>query len=133
MNRKILVIAALMGGLSVILGAFGAHALKEMISLEAQATFETGVRYQMYHALLLLFVGQIDNLNSKTKKVVLWMVAVGVLCFSGSIYGLSTNELTGFDFKKIALITPLGGVLLITAWAILLITFLKEGADKSQF
>lgn len=125
MNKRILILAAVLGLTSVIIGAFGAHGLKEVLNTEQLQTFEVGVRYQMYHALFLLFIGLIGKISEKTKSTIFYLVFVGVIFFSGSIYGLATNNLTGFDFSKIALITPIGGTLLIAAWAILLINFLK--------
>ena len=125
MNKKIIIIAAFLGVLSVILGAFGAHGLKESISADALQTFETGVRYQMYHALMLLFVGINQFLSLKSKSIIFYLVLIGVVFFSGSIYGLATNELTSFDFKKIALITPFGGLFLITSWVVLLFSTIK--------
>ena len=125
MNKRILILASFLGLTSVIIGAFGAHGLKEVLDAEQLQTFEVGVRYQMYHALFLLFIGLIDKISEKTKSTIFYLVFVGVIFFSGSIYGLATNNLTGFDFSKIALITPIGGTLLIAAWAILLISFLK--------
>lgn len=125
MNKRILILATVLGLTSVIIGAFGAHGLKEVLDAEQLQTFEVGVRYQMYHALFLLFIGLIDKISEKTKSTIFYLVFVGVIFFSGSIYGLATNDLTGFDFSKIALITPIGGALLIAAWAILLINFLK--------
>ncbi|MCX7547014.1 DUF423 domain-containing protein [Xanthomarina sp. F1114] len=130
MNKRILIAAAILGVLSVVLGAFAAHGLKELISLEAQQTFETGVRYQMYHAILLLFVGGSNYVNEKSKKSIFYLVLIGLLFFSGSIYGLATNELTGFNFKSIAFITPIGGLMLIISWLVLLINFLKVKADN---
>ena len=125
MNKKILIAGALLGLTSVIIGAFGAHGLKELISVEAQQTFETGVRYQMYHALLLLFVGSTSLVKSKPKKVIFYFTLIGLLFFSGSIYGLATNILTSFDFKTIGFITPIGGLLLILSWVLLFVNFLK--------
>lgn len=125
MNKRILILATVLGLTSVIIGAFGAHGLKEVLDAEQLQTFEVGVRYQMYHALFLLFIGLIDKISEKTKSTIFYLVFVGVIFFSGSIYGLATNDLTGFDFSKIALITPIGGALLIASWAILLINFLK--------
>lgn len=125
MNKRILILASFLGLTSVIIGAFGAHGLKEVLDAEQLQTFEVGVRYQMYHALFLLFIGLIDKISEKTKSTIFYLVLVGVIFFSGSIYGLATNDLIGFDFSKIALITPIGGALLIAAWAILLINFLK--------
>ena len=88
-------------------------------------TFQTGVRYQMYHAILLLFIGSTTMICSKTKKRIYVLIVLGVLLFSGSIYGLSTNELTNFDFKAIGFITPIGGLLLIVSWLLMLLDFLK--------
>jgi len=130
MNRKILILASLLGIVAILLGAFGAHGLKELITPEMQQTFETGVRYQMYHAILLLFVGSTPHIRSKTKTIIFYLVFIGVLLFSGSIYGLSTNELTSFNFKTIAFITPLGGFLFILAWCFLFIEFIKNKALK---
>ncbi|RKE98512.1 DUF423 domain-containing protein [Ichthyenterobacterium magnum] len=130
MNKKILITAALLGVISVILGAFGAHGLKALISSESIQTFETGVRYQMYHAIVLLFVGNTVLVSEKSKQIIFYLILFGILLFSGSIYGLSTNSLTGFDFKTIGFVTPIGGLLLLISWAILLINFLKLKAYK---
>ena len=125
MNKKLLVAGSVFGVLSVILGAFAAHGLEKLITPDQIETFETGVRYQMYHAFLLLIVGGLNLTNEKTKKIVLWATAFGVVLFSGSIYGLATNDLTSFDFKTIGFITPIGGFLFIAAWGKLLLNFLK--------
>jgi uncharacterized membrane protein YgdD (TMEM256/DUF423 family) len=124
-NKTILITAAILGILSIILGAFGAHGLKALVSLESVQTFETGVRYQMYHALLMLFVGSTTLITEKSKRLIYYFTVYGVLFFSGSIYGLATNALTPFDFKTIALVTPIGGFLLILAWLFMLLNFLK--------
>ena len=119
MERKITSVAALMGMIAIILGAFGAHALKKQLSVEQLGSFETGVKYQMYHALFLLFLGINTFLNEKVKKTVFQLVVFGVFFFSGSIYLLTTKEITGVDFKFIGIVTPIGGVLLIMAWSVL--------------
>lgn len=129
MNKLILVWAALLGMLSIILGAFGAHGLKNLVTPEMVAVFETGVKYQMYHALLLLFVGSSSTLSKAAKKTVFWLVLVGLLLFSGSIYGLATNALSAFNFKSIGFVTPIGGLLLILAWGVLLVNFVKRKND----
>jgi len=79
----------------------------------------------MYHALLLLFVGSTLKIKPKSKQWIFRLTLVGVVLFSGSIYGLATNTLTGFDFKTIGFVTPIGGLLLIVSWAIMLLDFLK--------
>lgn len=124
-NKYVLAVGALFGLTAVILGAFGAHALKESLSVENLKTFETGVKYQIYHALLLLFIGSTNYLTNSTKFLLLYLIIGGIVLFSGSIYGLATNSLTSFDFKKIGFITPIGGLLLIVSWGILLVKFLK--------
>ncbi len=130
MNKKIFITAAIFGLLSVVLGAFGAHGLKSLISLDSLQSFETGVRYQMYHALLLLFTGMTSYVSLKNKNIIFYLILIGILLFSGSIYGLATNELTGFDFKTIAFVTPMGGLLLILSWIVLLISFTKYKFEK---
>lgn len=132
MNSKVLSLGAFLGLTGVILGAFGAHGLKELISVEQIATFETGVRYQMYHALLLLFLGSTSVVNARTKQVIFYLILLGILLFSGSIYGLATNTLTAFNFKTIGFITPIGGLLLIISWLLLLIKFLKNKSENSK-
>ncbi|WP_298239473.1 DUF423 domain-containing protein [uncultured Algibacter sp.] len=125
MNKSTLITASILGVLGIILGAFGAHGLKELITPEAQQTFETGVRYQMYHTLFLLFVGSTNYIKPKGKKIILFLTVLGLLFFSGSIYGLATNSITNFDFKTIGFITPIGGLLLILAWVVMFVDFLK--------
>ena len=129
MNKKILSTATILGMIAIILGAFGAHALKKVLSVEQLVTFETGVRYQMYHALFLLFVGLMNDITLKIKKTIYSLVLTGVILFSGSIYLLATNDLTSFDFKTIGFLTPIGGLLLILGWGVLLFSFIN---NKSQ-
>ena len=125
MNKTIWITAAILGITGIVLGAFGAHGLKTLITVEAQQTFETGVRYQMYHALFLLFVGSINSISIKAKRFIYYLSLVGVVFFSGSIYGLATNALTTFDFKIIGIMTPIGGLCLIAAWVFVFVEFLK--------
>jgi uncharacterized membrane protein YgdD (TMEM256/DUF423 family) len=126
MDKKIISTGAIFGMLAIILGAFGAHALKKVLSIEELTTFETGVKYQIYHALFLVLIGTINELSQKAKKTIYYLVFFGVIFFSGSIYLLATNNLTSFDFKVIGFITPVGGLLLILAWGTLFINFLKK-------
>jgi uncharacterized membrane protein YgdD (TMEM256/DUF423 family) len=120
MTKKITALASLLGILAIVLGAFGAHALKKIVSLEQLSTFETGVKYQMYHALFLLFVGTTTFINDKVKNTILILSLVGIIFFSGSIYLLSTMSITGINFKAIGIFTPIGGVFLISSWGVLL-------------
>ncbi|SFW64270.1 Uncharacterized membrane protein YgdD, TMEM256/DUF423 family [Sinomicrobium oceani] len=125
MKKTILLTATCFGCLAIILGAFGAHALKSAIGTEASDTFETGVKYQMYHALFLLVIANLGMLSEKSKKIIYTLVTSGIVLFSGSIYGLATNALTAFDFKTIGIVTPIGGTLLIAAWVVLFFNFIK--------
>lgn len=123
MEKKIISTGAIFGMIAIILGAFGAHALKKVLTIDELATFETGVKYQMYHALFLLIVGMLTGLSQKAKKIIYNLVVFGIVFFSGSIYLLSTNSLTSFDFKIIGFVTPIGGLLLISAWGTLLLNY----------
>ena len=125
MNKKILIAGAVIGVVSILLGAFGAHGLKALISEKSLVSFETGVRYQMYHAVLLLFIGNTAYLSEVIKKRILTLVIAGLVLFSGSIYLLAINKLFAFDFKVLGFITPIGGVLLIIAWSAMIIGFIK--------
>ena len=129
MDKKILSTGTILGIIAIILGAFGAHALKKILSLDQLNTFETGVRYQMYHALFLLFLGILKDVSQKTKKIVYSLILSGVILFSGSIYLLATNTLTAFDFTIIGFVTPIGGLLLIVAWSVLLLNILNKKAQ----
>ncbi|MFM1754795.1 MAG: hypothetical protein RLZZ236_1734 [Bacteroidota bacterium] len=125
MNKKITATAAFLGMIAIILGAFGAHALKKALTPEQLISFETGVRYQMYQAFFLFFLAIQNDILEKTKKTIFTLILSGTLFFSGSIYLLSTTGITGFNFKPIGFITPIGGLLLILAWGMLGYSILK--------
>lgn len=118
MNKTICLSGILFGMLSVIIGAFGAHGLEKVLNAEALQTFETGVKYQMYHALLLILVSVIPKISVKAKKTIFWLLLIGIIFFSFSIYFLATNDLTAFDFRTIGFVTPIGGSLMIAAWGV---------------
>ena len=84
MEKKIIVTALVLGMISIILGAFGAHALKKVLQPEQLTSFETGVRYQMYHALFLLFVATTNMIALKEKAIIFYLALIGVILFSGS-------------------------------------------------
>jgi uncharacterized membrane protein YgdD (TMEM256/DUF423 family) len=121
MQKRFIQAAALLGALSVILGAFGAHALKEMISEKSLAIFETGVRYQFYHAVALLLTGILYK--EFTNKYVLWagrLYGLGMLLFCGSLYFLALVDLSAQPgLKAIGAVTPLGGLCFIAGWVLL--------------
>ena len=124
-KKKILIVGLSFGLTAVLLGAFAAHGLKQYITDVSLQTFETGVRYQMYHALFLLLIGIAPFLSIGAKKRILLLVICGLFLFSGSIYMLATNAITSFDFKIIGFITPIGGGLLIIAWLYVLLQVIK--------
>ena len=126
MKTFTLVIGAVYGLFSVILGAFGAHALKKILSVEKLTSFETGVRYQMYSALFLLIVGYILKFDTPAQRWISILMIAGTFIFSFSIYLLAFNGVSGMNFKFLGPITPLGGLMMIISWAMLIFYFLKN-------
>jgi len=126
MNKTIFSTGIVFGTLAVILGAFGAHGLEKLVDADAIQSYETGVRYQMYHALFLLILANTNFVSEKKKSIIFYLITLGVILFSFSIFLLATNDLTSFDFKKIGLLTPLGGLLLILGWIVLGFRALKR-------
>jgi len=125
MNNRLFIIAAALMALAIVLGAFGAHALQAKLSAEQLLSFETGIKYQVYHAIgLLILAFNCDKLHSKTCKLATILMLTGLACFSGSIYLFTLGHLIGVSFSSmIWWVTPLGGLLLILSWFI----FIKAG------
>ncbi len=119
MARLFFAIASILGALSVAGGAFGAHALKGTLTDSALSSFETGIRYQMYHATALLVVAVLIAQYPEVKGLVTtgWCFIAGVILFSGSLYGLTLGGIKAFGP-----ITPLGGVAFIIGWGLLALT-----------
>ncbi|MEM7756829.1 MAG: DUF423 domain-containing protein [Cyanobacteria bacterium P01_A01_bin.40] len=113
MTRIFLAIAGALGGISVILGAFASHALKDRLSDRALAIWETGTKYQMYHALALILIALLISRfpNSPLLNVAGFAFIAGIFIFSGSLYALSLSGV-----KLLGAITPLGGVAFIIGW-----------------
>jgi uncharacterized membrane protein YgdD (TMEM256/DUF423 family) len=126
MEKKIIKSAAILGFISIAFGAFGAHSLKKMVGILELNTFETGVKYQMYHALFLLFVGTTNIISDATKKVIYHTTLLGILLFSGSLYLLALNNYLPFNFKPFGFVTPIGGLLFLTSWFCLFVNFYKK-------
>lgn len=126
MQKLTLIIGAVYGLLSIILGAFGAHAFKKILSAEKLISFEIGVKYQMYSALFLLIVGFFLKFETGTEKWVSWLMILGTLFFSGSIYFLSFQETWGVSLRFLGPITPIGGFLMIMSWLLLIFYFIKK-------
>ncbi len=126
LSRQAIVFAAILGGMSVIIGAFAAHALKNAMSPYALGIVETATKYQMYHALALFGVGLSVGLpcvNIKYLKYSIFALVAGILLFSGSLYLLAITQL-----KWLGVITPLGGIGMIAGWCFIACAFLC--ADK---
>lgn len=128
MQKTFGIIAAVYGALAVILGAFGAHALKDKLDTYQLDIFNKGVQYQFYHvAALLAVVALSEKIAAKTLAYAGWSFSAGILFFSGSLYLLATRSLLGIDALTPILgpITPIGGLCFIAGWIFLLISFLK--------
>ena len=123
MRELALISGSLFGILAIILGAFGAHAFKKILSAERIASFEVGVRYQMYSALTLLILGFQLNFNLFTERIAVYGILAGTVLFSFSIYFLSFSEYWNRNLKFLGPITPLGGLLMIIGWTSLLLSF----------
>ena len=126
MNKRIVVTGMLLIVVAIILGAFGAHALKERLPLEKLTSFETGVRYQMYHGIALLILGFNAGRMNFNLKWSFRIMLVGVLFFSLSIYLLSIQPVLEIELKFLGPVTPIGGVLMITAWVLLIFRLLND-------
>ncbi|WP_333854257.1 DUF423 domain-containing protein [Epilithonimonas sp.] len=125
MKNFTLIIGGIYGLLSVILGAFGAHAFKKILSVERLESFETGVRYQIYAAFFLLIVGYILKFETSSEKWISILMIAGTFLFSVSIYFLSFQDVWGVNLKFLGPITPLGGLFMIISWAMLIYYFVK--------
>lgn len=111
--KSFAMIGSTLAFLGVAFGAFGAHALRERIAPEMLAIFQTGVQYQVLHALALLALG-LAAPDEKWTRAVGWLFVVGVIVFSGSLYGLSLSGV-----RVLGAITPIGGVCFLSGWATL--------------
>ncbi|GAB4252098.1 MAG: DUF423 domain-containing protein [Vicingaceae bacterium] len=126
MNKTILIKASLLGAVAVIFGAMGAHALKPLLTQEQLLSFETGVRYQMYHAIVLLIFSFIKPAYQISFKWSIRLFFIGTLLFSGSIYLLTIKNIASVEWLKLfGPITPIGGILLIIGWLLLFVRSLS--------
>ena len=128
MQKTFGIISAAYGALAVILGAFGAHALKERLDVYSLEIFNKGVQYQFYHVAALLAVALLaDKIQARTLTFAGWFFTAGILFFSGSLYLLATRSLMGTEGLTPILgpITPLGGLCFIIGWILLLVSFTK--------
>lgn len=128
MHKGYLTTAALLGALSVALGAFGAHGLKKLVPPETVTTFETGVRYQFYHVFALLAVAILfDKFPGDWMKWAGLLFVIGIVLFSGSLYVLTVLKATNtVGLSGIGAITPLGGLFLIAGWVAMFVAIIKK-------
>lgn len=127
MKNNATTFGAVFGLLAVILGAMGAHALKSELSIDQLESFQTGVRYQIYHAIMLFIIANRNNANSKLLNTVSTLFIIGIILFSFSIYLLSTRSITGIEgLSVLGPITPIGGLFLISGWIVLLFGAIRK-------
>ena len=127
MNRRIILTASFFGAVAVILGAFGAHSLKNVLSADQLARWTKGIEYQFYHTFALLFLSTFGRFRTKLVDFAYYSFTVGILFFSGSLYLLATRGILNLNWVNvIGPITPLGGLLLVTGWIFLFFAALKN-------
>ncbi|WP_298884506.1 DUF423 domain-containing protein [uncultured Polaribacter sp.] len=120
---KNLIFVCVLGLLAIVLGAFGAHALKDTLTVSELSSFETGVRYQMYHVIVLLFINIYNGFSKSQKNRISFLFFLGIFLFSGSIYLIHLTTLTA---NSIWFITPLGGLTFISGWIYLIVIFANK-------
>ena len=124
MIQMALIFGSIFGLTAVIFGAFGAHLLKKKLNQEQLNSFETGVKYQMYHAIVLLVLGFNLVENSSIDSYIIYAFTIGIFLFSFSIYGLVISSANNKKLKFLGPITPLGGLFLVLGWSLLLYKYL---------
>lgn len=119
-----LIFGSIFGFLAIVLGAFGAHLLKKKLNKDQLQSFETGIKYQMYHAIVLLILGYNLNDTLALDNYIVYCFIIGVVLFSFSIYGLVISTYKGKKMKFLGPITPLGGLFLTIGWLLLLYKYI---------
>jgi uncharacterized membrane protein YgdD (TMEM256/DUF423 family) len=131
MKKNLITTGIILVFTSIILGAFGAHALEKLVNKESLHTFEVGVRYQMYQGLGMLLLASLSNYFVFSLKFVFRLQFIGILLFSLSLYALVLVPLLGVDLKMFfGPITPIGGLLMILGWLILFVNHLKTKSNE---
>lgn len=124
MSPLALFFGSFFGLTAVIFGAFGAHLLKKKLTIDQLNSFETGVKYQMYHAIVLLVLGFQLDISATINLYIIYAFIIGVILFSFSIYGLVISSAKNKKIKFLGPITPLGGLLLVLGWFLLICKFI---------
>ena len=127
MNKRIIISASVFGALAVIFGAFGAHALKGMLSESQMATWNTAVQYHFYHTLALVFLSTFARFRNNLINFSSYCFSFGIILFSGSLYLLSLRDVMGWSgIGFLGPVTPIGGLLFIMGWFTLLLAALRD-------
>jgi uncharacterized membrane protein YgdD (TMEM256/DUF423 family) len=127
MNKRIILTAAFFGALAVILGAFGAHSLKNIIDAPAISIWQKGVEYQFYHTFAILYLSTFARYKNKLIGFSFLFFSLGIIFFSGSLYLLALKEVyTGHFASILGPITPIGGLCFILGWVSLFLAALKD-------
>jgi uncharacterized membrane protein YgdD (TMEM256/DUF423 family) len=127
MNKRIIITAAFFGALAVILGAFGAHALKRILSVQSLDVWQTAVQYHFYHTFGLLFLSTFARYKNALINFASYCFTGGILLFSGSLYILSLKDYMGWTGASfLGPVTPVGGLLFIMGWLSLLLAALRD-------
>lgn len=127
MNKRLILTAAFFGALAVILGAFGAHSLKQIISATQLEIWQKGVEYQFYHTIALLYLSTFARHKNKLIAWSFTAFTLGIVLFSGSLYILAVRDAYNFGFTSfVGAITPVGGLCFILGWVFLFLAALKD-------
>lgn len=127
MNKRIILTAAFFGALAVVLGAFGAHSLKKMVSPESLAIWQKGVEYQFYHTFALLYLSTFARYKHKLISLSFVLFTLGIILFSGSLYLLTLKDTLHLSFVAVlGPITPIGGLCFIAGWIALFFAALRD-------
>ena len=128
MSKSFLLTGAILGAISVVLGAFAAHGLRKIVPPESVTTFETGVRYQFYHTFALLILAILmERFPGSLMSWAGYCFIIGIVLFSGSLYLLTLLKFSeSVGVKSVGLITPLGGLFFIAGWILLFLGILKK-------
>ena len=127
MNKQIVVTGALLGVLAVITGAFGAHALKAVLTPSQLETWHTAVQYHFYHVFALLFLSTFGRFKNNVIFTGYWLFTLGIILFSGSLYLLSCRDILGWSWLHwLGPVTPVGGLLFISGWITLAIAAIRH-------
>lgn len=129
MNKTYSLLGAIAICFGIVIGAFGAHGLKESLNISELASFEVGVRYQIYHGLAMLILG-INAKKVGLNSYCIWGFSIGTILFSFSIYLLSADRALGVDLSFIGPITPIGGGTLILSWFYLIVQIAKSKGNS---